>query len=71
MRYTCEVCKEDCESDESQWTNEDAIKERDELWAKDFGPFGIVCDPCFKQFMHWYEINMSKPEKIIRDDIYI
>jgi hypothetical protein len=62
MKYTCAVCKEDCESDESKWTEEDAIKERDELWGDD-ALFAILCDDCFKEHVTPERMEIYRRER--------
>lgn len=65
MKYICAVCKEECETDESEWTEEDAIKERDELWGDD-APFAILCDPCFKEHVTPERMAIYREERIGR-----
>jgi len=62
MKYICAVCNQECESDESEWTEDDAIKERDELWGDD-SPFAILCDPCFKEHVTPERIQIYREER--------
>lgn len=57
MIYTCDICQEECESDESRWTEEDAMKEALELFP-DYDltreeDRSITCEDCHAKILDW------------------